>query len=271
MIKRKPPYPFQTIALAVSFSPGLKYLVAEMRRLCDLHKSVAVFIHVGKKTGDKQREFSFLLSENGFHDGNSRIYWENDDVTNCILRICKHEVVDLLVCGASERENFNMPAGSTAWDLATRAKCSVLIYSGQPPGLFNKIVVNGIEHNKTDLTLLTALYFAEKEKSPALFVVEENDGNNYSGDRPLVSNDSMTVREAIEKSNIILNQFTLSGENCATLSEFAFKNNADLLVTYSSDHKLLIFDRIANKNGIEALLKDLSCNLLVVHSRLPEQ
>ncbi|MBL0103953.1 MAG: hypothetical protein IPP51_09485 [Bacteroidetes bacterium] len=76
MIKGKPSYPFHTIALAVSFSPGLEFLIRETKRLCDLHAAMAIFVHAGKKTGDKFRELSSVLSSARFHDGNSRIYWE---------------------------------------------------------------------------------------------------------------------------------------------------------------------------------------------------
>ena len=114
MIKGKPPVPFQTIALGISFSPGLPSLISEMRRLRLIHNSLAVFVHVGKKTGDKSRELAELLTFHGFNDFNSRIYWENGDEVTNILRICKHEVVDLLLIGASDKLNFAMPAGKIA-------------------------------------------------------------------------------------------------------------------------------------------------------------
>jgi hypothetical protein len=272
MIKGKSPYPFQTIALAVSFSPGLPILISEMSRLCKLHNAIALFIHIGKKTGEKQREFSSLLSENGFHDGNSRIYWENGEVANSILQICKHEVVDLLLAGASERENFSLPTGQTVSDLAKKAKCSVMVFSGYPSEGYKNITVNGIENNKNDLTLLTALYFADKEKTSELNIVEEGEESVYNDDsRQLVSPGSNLVREAAEKTKVRLNFISLTKENNSTLAEFAFKNNSDLLITHSNDHKLLIFDRISTANGVGSLLKKLPCNLLIVHSRLPEK
>ena len=274
MIKGKLPYPFETIALAVSFSPGLPLLISEMKRLSQLHSSQSIFIHVGKKTGEKQRELAGLLSANGFHDGNSRIYWEQEDILKSILRVCKHEVVDLLIAGASDRENFNPPVGKMASSLAKQAKCSVLIYKGFLSTKFSKIVVNGADHEKAELTLLTSLYFAEKENISEIYISEDNrtsefeeSQSNYSNktiDEPILSQAAINMT----KVNVIV--FSLAKESCSTLSEYAFKNKTDLIITLSSDHHLLIFDRISSSDGIDNLLTDLSCSLLIVHSRLPE-
>ncbi len=275
MIKGKSPFPFETIVLAVAFTPDTAVLISEMKRLCELHKAIAVFIHVGKKTGDKQRELALLLNINGFHDGNSRIYWEQGEAVSCILKICKHEVADLLISGASERENFALPIGQVATGIATKAKCSVLIYAESPVGGFKKIVVNGIEHKKTDLTVLTSLYVASKENVASILITDEESTNsdneaNNSFSPSVIKTVSPVIHETLNKSKVKLNYFSLPNEHCETISEYAFKNNADLIVTHSSEHHLLIFDRIVNSRGIESLLKSLPCNLLIVHARLPE-
>ena len=275
MIKGKLPYPFQTIALAVSFAPGLSKLVAELKRLCEIHKAIAVFIHIGKKTNDKQRELSSILSTFGFHDGNSRIYWEQGDTVSCILRICKHEVVDLILTGASERENFELPVGKISSAIGTKAKCSVLIVKEIPTQGYKIMVVNGVDHRKSDLTMLTALYFAENEHTENMFVADDNSGNvlaESSANFPDSSfqPDSNQFRETLNKTKINVTFFSLEKEHCSSITEYAFKNKADLIVTNSSDHHLLIFDRISTSDGIESLLKDLSCNLFIVHSRISE-
>jgi hypothetical protein len=274
MIKGRSPFPFETIVLAVSFSPGLNSLISEMQRLCFLHKATGVFIHVGKKTSEKQRELSLLLSTNGFHDGNSRIYWEQGDIIPSILRICKHEVADLVILGASEKANFALPAGPNATAIATRAKCSVLIYTSPPGGNMKKIVVNGTENRKTDLTLNTSIYFAEKENSAELIIIEDSIESSYADSSTnfemQATQRSSTSRKVISDSKVPVKIVSLVNEGCLSVSEYAFKSSADLIITHSSDHHLLIFDRISNGNGIEAILNDLSCNLFIVHSRVTE-
>lgn len=269
MIKGKSPFPFETIALAVSFAPGLPVLIEETKRLCDLHKATAIFIHVGKKTSEKQRELSNLLSAIGFNDCNSRLYWEPGDTVNTVLRICKHEVVDLLIAGSSDKSDFRLPVGSIASNLATKAKCSVLIFSGKPSGVFHNLVINGNEHRKTDLTIRTAIYFAEKENAHSIKIVdvEESDYASAGGYAEPIET-QIAENNAVEQYTVKLNSVSLARENCTTVSEYAFKENADLLITYSSDHHLLIFDRISSSNGIESLLKDSPCSLLIVHSRI---
>jgi nucleotide-binding universal stress UspA family protein len=273
MIKGKPPYPFETIALAVEFAPGLPFLISETKRLCELHNALAVFIHVGKKTSEKQRELANLLNQNGFHDGNSRICWELGDIISSVLRVCKNEVVDLLISGASQNANFNLPVGVNAKGLATNAKCSVLIYKNLISSDQKQIIVNNAGHKKSDLTFQTALYFADKENASVLYVSGESSDSleEAAGEfnNQLVEDDGQSG-QAIHAKKISLRFINPEKENYSGITDYAFKNNADLIITHSSDHHLLIFDRISSSDGIDAILKSLPCNLLVVHSRIPE-
>ena len=269
MIKGRAPYPFETIAHAVSFSPALPALIAEMGRLCVLHNSLAIFIHVGKKTAEKHRELALHLSNNGFHDGNSRIYWEQGEVVANVLRICKYEVVDLLLAGVSERADLGLPAGSIARQLAKKAKCSVLILSGLPAGRFTKIVVNGKENKKTGLTIRTATYLANVEKLSEVVVAGELKlSQENAGDYMTISSLSESVSSADSMAPVIVRTVSPESENFKSLSDYAFQIQADLLVTYSSDHPFLIFDRLSDSNGIDELLNRMPSSLLIVHSRI---
>lgn len=272
MIKGKPPVPFHTIALGISFSPGLPALISEMRRLREIHNSLAVFVHVGKKTGEKSRELAELLTFHGFNDFNSRIYWENGDEVTNILRICKHEVVDLLLIGASDKLNFAMPAGKIARVLAVKAKCSVLIYTTMPASQgYNTIIVSTNDDRKSELTLVTAVHMAETEKAKELIINEDvfknTESESNSGnliEEPLINLNTLT--ETLNKLSIKVSRVTLNGYS--ELAEYSFRNHVDLLVTNSSDHRLHIFDRISYEEGIETLIDKLPCNLLLVHSRI---
>jgi len=271
VIKGRAPYPFETIALAVSFSPALSSMIAETGRLCTLHNSLAIFIHVGKKTAEKHRELALHLSNNGFHDGNSRIYWEQGDIVSNVLRICKYEVVDLLLVGASEKADLGPPAGSITRELAKKAKCSVLILSGLPLGRFTKIVDNGKENKKTGLTIRTATYMANTEKLSEVVVAGDmklvggNDGGYMT-----VSGIPESVSSAESMAPVIIRTVSPETENYKSLSDYAFQTQADLLVTYSSDHAFLIFDRLSDSTGIDELLNRLPASLLIVHSRISD-
>lgn len=274
MIKGKSPYPFQTIALAISFSPGLPFLVSEMDKLCKLNSAVAVFIHIGKKTGDKQRELSELLISHGFNDGNSRIYWEQGEVIPSLLRVCKHEVVDLIVLGASEKNDFQKPVGKIAKDIATQAKCTLLIYSTCSSfENFKNIVVEGGDHPKTELTIQTAIYFGDIVKAQNISVVDSGVSSSYADSYLEYSNklsisETPTLSHLPDQTAVSVNRVSLKESHCADFSDYCFKNSADLMITRSYDHRLRIFDRISEENNIDAFLDNLPCSFMIVHSRL---
>ncbi len=274
MIKGKASYPFSTIALAVAFNSDLEFLVSEMRRHSDNHGSLAVFIHHGKKTGEKFVQLSTVLTKYGFHDGNSRIYWEQANAVAAILQTCKHEVVDLLILGLSQNPDFAQPFGKLTQELSTKAKCSVLIYSGHNSSM-KKIVIEANDHRKTEHALQTSFYFSEREKAEEVIVLDvaeqfassdNTTSGNYSNEPFLDSN----LNRSIEKMALNVTVENHSGEDFIDINDYAMKKNADLLIVNSLDHHLQIFERIS-KNHIDLILPKLACNLLIVHSRLIEE
>lgn len=290
MIKGKSPFPFETIALAVAFSPRLEVLIAETQRLQTIFGARIVFIHVGKKTSDKQRQLSSLLNKYGFNDANARIYWEQGSIIDSLTRVCKLEVVDLLIIGALRKENMlTYYMGSVSREVARKAKCSVLLLTD--PSATRKrsgtVVVNGHDHQKTIHTLNTALYLAEHDGYEKINVANEVDlpvlSMGLADDVPATdigrlhdqlhqeeSQRRNTLQAQLISSKIPLEYVTLSGRSGHSLGQYARNSQADLLVVNSPDHSLSIFDRIF-PHDIEYLLSDLPCDLLIVHSRLPSQ
>jgi nucleotide-binding universal stress UspA family protein len=290
MIKGKSPFPFETIAMAVAFSPRLEELVAETSRLQSVFNARIVFIHVGKKTSEKQKQLTNLLNRYGFGDNNCRIYWEQGNVTDCITRVCKLEVVDLLIMGALRKENvLKYYMGSVSRELARKAKCSVLLLT-DPSTLHtstHKIVVNGHDHEKTIHTINTAIYFSQIASYEKIEVANEVDlpvlSMGMADDAAAGEIDRLqerlhkeetdrrvTIVTQLNECKIPVSFVTLSGRSGHSLGQYAKNNQADLLVVNSPDHSLSIFDRIFT-HDIEYLLSDLPCNLLIVHSRLAEK
>ena len=160
MIKGKPAYPFETMALAVAFSPRLEALIAESKRLTEIFKSRIIFIHVGKKSVEKENHLLNLLRHYGFNDSNSVIEWQEGDAVDTILSVCKRYVVDLLVIGAVEKENIlKYYMGSVSREICRRAKCSVLMLTEPKlnPVPFRRMVVNGHDHSKSIHTIETEI------------------------------------------------------------------------------------------------------------------
>jgi nucleotide-binding universal stress UspA family protein len=290
MIKGRAPFPFETIALALAFSPRLEALIAETGRLARLHGARAIFIHVGKKTPEKQRQLAGFLNHYGFNDANSAVVWEQGQPVDSIIRVCKEHVVDLLIIGALQKENMlQYYMGSVSREVSRKAKCSVLMIT-EPnlhPAPFRRVVVNGHDHGKTRSTLETALYFSRKEGVEELMVATEVDIPalsmslaNGSTEQELDEVHLRVLQEEEARWQRLLQQLdagpirmqfrALPGKSGHTIRTFAVEQEADLLIVNSPDHHLSIFDRIF-PHDLEYLLSDMPCSLLIVHSRMPEQ
>ena len=287
MIKGKPSFPFETIALAVAFSPRLEALIAETKRFASVFNAKVVFIHVGKRTVEKERHLQNILSHYGFNESNSVTEWEDGESVETILSICKRNIVDLLIIGAVEKENMlKYFLGSVSREISRRAKCSVLMLTEPKlnPVPFQRMVVNGHDHLKSIHTIETAVYFAGKENLEEVIVVDEVDipavSMSIADDSPepevaqikesMVADESSRLNEmlaGIDSNGIKLKAKTFAGRRGFTIGQYAQEMNADLLVVNSPDHHMNIFDRIFT-HDLEYMLADLPCNMLIVHSRV---
>lgn len=287
MIKGKASYPFETIALAVAFSPRLEALIAETKRLSEVFQAKCVFIHVGKKSAEKEKHLTNILSHYGFNEKNSAVEWQDGDAVETILSVCKRHIVDLLIIGAVEKENIlKYYLGSVSREISRRAKCSVLmlIEPRLNPVPFQRMVINGHDHSKTIHTIETAIYFGKKENTGELIVVDEvdipaismsiaNDSTEPEAEfikASMVSDENSRLQEFISSINaqgLQLKAKTFSGRRGYTIGQYAQSVHADLLVVNSPDHHMNIFDRIFT-HDLEYMLADLPCNMLIVHSRV---
>lgn len=287
ILKNRPPFPFETIALAVSFSEHLEALISETRHLADLFGARMVMIHCGKKTKQKEKDLTELLARQNVNTKRLQIYWETGDPADAILTVCKKEVVDLLIAGALEKENlFRYYTGSVSREISRKAKCSVMMLTEPSfdPHPFHHIVVNGHEHPKTPETIRTAFYVAEKAGAEKVVIADEVDFNSKMKNnkseknlRKLVAakqkieetekNRITDVSKTVETIPFQVSSKVIKGKTGHAIAEFARKSEADLLIVNSPDHHLSLMDRIF-VHDLEHLLGNLPCNLLIVHSRV---
>ncbi len=163
-LKKRPAYPFETIAVAISFSSRCQSILVEAKRLSDVLSASLVLMHIGEKTQEKEQELDEMMNAVGIVEANCRVIWMDGDPVETILKLCKLNIVDLLILGALEKENlFKFYIGSIARSISRKAKCSVLLLTNptNEPHKFKKIIVNGIENPKTIHTINTALYLAK--------------------------------------------------------------------------------------------------------------
>lgn len=286
-LKKRPSYPFETIAVAVSFSPRCMHVLAEAKHLSEVFKASLVLIHIGEKTSEKEQHFDDLMNQVGMDDSHYRVIWMEGDTVETILKLCKLNMVDLLIIGALEKENvLKFYLGSIARNISRKAKCSVLLLTNplEQPRKYKKIVVNGVENPKTIHTISTAFYLAKHLNVKDVTIVNEM---NVPGLAMAIADDSTapeakeikknlneemeeSIHSIIEKCDTtginVMNK-SIKGKPGYAISKYAKDRRADMLVINSPDTHLNFLDRIFT-HDIEYILAHLPCNLLIVHSRV---
>lgn len=286
-LKGRPAFPFETIAVAIGFSPRLEAVLAESKRIVDKLKSNLILIHVGEKTSEKEEQLDSILKKVNFDKNAFRIIWMEGDPVETILSLCKLNIVDLLILGALERENIiKFYLGSVARSISRRAKCSVLLltHPSNEEDRVRKIIVNGIDNTKTIHTLNTAIYIAKKftvkeikivreVHTPTLAMTMADDNSAPEANKirkDFNEEESKKLHAIVERSHpeeVKIAEKIITGKPGFAIGRYARERNADLLVINSPDTHLNFLDRIFT-HDIEYILADLPCDLLIVHSRV---
>lgn len=287
-LKKRPSYPFDTIAVGLSFSPRMEAVLAESKVIADACGSKLILIHVGERTKEKEKTLDDILFRNNVDEKKAKVIWAEGDVVDTILKLCKLNIVDLLILGALERENIiKFYIGSIARTISRKAKCSVLLLTktSVTQKSKNKVIVNaGADHPKTVHSINTALYFAKhigvKEvtmvhevHAPALAMAMAESSSapevtkikkEYTEEE---SNKLHSLISKCDTGTLKINEKVIKGKPGYAIRQYAETKRADLLVINSPDTHLTLLDRIFT-HDIEFILADLPCNLLIVHSRV---
>jgi nucleotide-binding universal stress UspA family protein len=286
-LKGRPAFPFETIAVAISFSPRLEALLAEAKRISDTLHGSLLLIHVGEKTKEKETRLEKLMLKLGMDERNYRINWMDGNPVDTILKLCKLNVVDLLILGALRKENLlKYYVGSVARKISRKAKCSVLLLTNleQNPGKIKRFVVNVEDSPKSPHTINTALYLAKNFNVGEITMVKET---HIPGLAMTMAEDSTapeankmkrgfaeeeeheltSMLDKCDKDDIKINERFIKGKPGFAIRNFAQSKKADLLIINSPDKQMRLLDRIFT-HDLEYILEDLPCNVLIVHSRL---
>ncbi len=287
-LKKRPSYPFETIAVGLSFSPRMESVLAEAKKISDVCGSKLILIHVGAKTIEKEKVFSDILFRNNIEEKKVKVIWAEGDEVNTMLQLCKQNIVDLLILGALQKENIlKFYLGSIARTISRKAKCSVLLLTNPSKEArpAKKIIVNaGVDHPKTIHSINTALYFAKKMGVKEISLVHEVHSPTLSmamaesSSAPEVtkmkkefteeeSNKLHSLIAKCETDDLKINEKVIKGKPGFAIRQYAETKKADLLVINSPDTNLTLLDRIFT-HDIEFIHADMPCNLLIVHSRI---
>src|ERR1051326_7620542 len=174
-LKKRPSYPFETIAVGLAFSPRMESILAEAKKIADACNSKLVLIHVGTRTKEKEKALDNILFSTGIEEKKAKIIWTEGDVVDTILKLCKLNIVDLLILGALEKENIlKFYLGSIARSISRKAKCSVLLLTKPSAQAKQKVIINaGEDHPKTIHTINAAFYFAKNTGVKEVTLVHE--------------------------------------------------------------------------------------------------
>jgi len=286
-LKDRLPYPFETIAVAVTFSPRYKAVIKEAARMTRLYRAKLILIYIGALDEQYEQKLIRCVKECHIKEKYFTIISKKGAVVNTILKICKQNVVDLLVLGANKKESvLEHYVGSVARKIARNAKCSVLLMPNPKdrPQTFNKIAVSAVDLPKTPLTMTTAVYIANQEDSDVLHVVSEEYIPMFESAYADCSTDveldnrkaefaeqcKRRMRELLDEipgaSAININKRVIFGKPGHSIHVFAKSCKPDLLLVNSPKKHLGLLDRLF-PHDLEYLLEDLPCNLLIVHSR----
>jgi nucleotide-binding universal stress UspA family protein len=165
--------PYRTIAVATTFSPRFKRVLAEAKRIRDRFGAELQLIHVGKRDQETPRKFSDVLTELGL-PADSPIHYEEGDPAEAILAAVLRENIDMLIAGALEKEIvLHQFLGNVARRLVREANCSVMLFTHpqKNPKPLRRIVFIADPSQQGLVALKTTLMLAEAESCERLYVI----------------------------------------------------------------------------------------------------
>src|SRR2546428_1038019 len=123
------PSPYKSIAVATTFSPRFREVLAEAKRIRERFSADLHLIYVGERNEETAEKFSDALA--ALHlPANSAIHYEQGDPAEAILRALAREKIDVIVAGALEKEVVLHPfLGNVARRLVREAPCSVVLFT----------------------------------------------------------------------------------------------------------------------------------------------
>src|SRR5712675_2521371 len=165
--------PYKTIAVATTFSPRFKHVLAEAKRIRDRFGAELHLIYVGRRNQETPRKFSDVLAELEL-PADSPIHYEEGDPAEAILAALARENIDVLVAGALEKEIVLHPfLGNVARRLVRDANCSVMLFTHpqKEPKPLRRIVFIADHSEQELIALKTTLMLAEAESCERLYVI----------------------------------------------------------------------------------------------------
>jgi nucleotide-binding universal stress UspA family protein len=238
--------PYKTIAVASTFSPRFKQVLAEAKRIQDRFGAELRPIYVGERTERTAQTFREAFAQLQLPI-DSTIYYEEGDPAEAIVRTLYREKIDIVVAGALEKEVVLHPfLGNVARRLVREAVCSVILFTrpqAQPKPLRRIVFIADYSEHGLQ-ALKTTLPFAEAESCERLYAIRiitafdearASIGSDAGGLRKRNTNDD--EEDALEKfvlsagaTEVPIETRCIRGGTGLAVSDFVQSVKADLLV-----------------------------------------
>lgn len=277
--------PFKSIGIGVAYSPNLKANLFEAARLAVFFKSKLFLIHVGDHSDEKVNMLKIILKSFEKDKLDYEVVFKVGNPVDVILSTVEKEKIDLLILGAVQRERFlKYYVGSIARKITRQANCSILllIKPSVERVLCEHIVVNGLKDPKTEQTITTAFYVANKLNSQKVTIVEEikqeeitvKVDDDKSLRRANIIKERIKLRENSRikeiishipedyTKNITIKLQPIFGKKGYSIGHYAQVSRADLLVM-NAPTKMTFWDRLF-PHDIEHILTELPTDVLIL-------
>jgi nucleotide-binding universal stress UspA family protein len=167
------PMPYKTVAVASTFSPRFKQVLAEAKRIRERFSAELHLIYAGERNEEISQKFGDALEQLEL-PLDSKIHYEKGDPADAILRAIVREKIDVIVAGALEKEVVLHPfLGNVARRLVREAPCSVMLFItpvAKPRPLRRIVFVADYSDTRLD-ALKRTLPFAAAEACERLYVI----------------------------------------------------------------------------------------------------
>ena len=240
------PIPYKTVAVASTFSPRFKQVLAEAKRIRERFSADLHLIYAGERDEEIAKKFSEALAQLEL-PLDSKIHYEKGNPADAILRVIAREKIDVIVAGALEKEVVLHPfLGNVARRLVREAPCSVMLFTtpAAKPKPLRRIVfiADYSEHGLHALKTTLPLALAEScERLYVIRIITTFDqarasirGNTKTRAKPSGDDDE---EEALEKfvlsagaTDVPIEARCIRGNTGLAASDFVQSVKADLLV-----------------------------------------
>ena len=271
------PSRYRTIAVASTFSPRFKQVIAEAKRIRDRFSSEFHLIYVGERNEETAKKFRDALAQLQL-PFDSPIHYEKGDPAEAILRVLAEQKIDMVVAGALEKEVVLHPfLGNVARRLVREASGSVMLFTKPEvkPKPLRRIVFVADYSTHGLRALKTTLPLASAESCERLYVIRIITAFDQArasiradageGEKPKTKDEE---EDALEKfvlsagaTGVPIEARCIRGNTGLAASDFVQSVKADLLVVSMSKNR----DAIQQLPSNIAWITDvIPCNLWVI-------